>query len=347
MAQLSDVDLRALLPDMNITVPKYATPFSEEQVQPASIDLRLDRIYWRPQRIRLDIDLSSRFRASILSRRPTYRTDAGQRGKFKLKPGEILMARTLEEFTIPKGYSGEIFTRSTFARLGIIVTFGGYINPGYRGHMPLQVANFGHHTVVLPPMISVCQLVLHKLTHEPEHVYGDIDKRSKYDDDDGGPSRWGMDEIIRSTQEALGAANIPDDEQEKILPIILRRDLSTQLRFERFLRSARQVDLDSSVTALDAFSRRERVSKIWYNAYQATIAASVLLIGASIGSIFGLSIGEKGYGPIHFVLWIITGVVTVIAGFAVWNRLTGRQTDFLLPQDLDDIRAAEQSGNDY
>lgn len=343
MGQLSDRELKALLHAMSMWVPHYAAPFSEDQVQPASIDLRVDRVHWRPQNIRLlPIDLSSRLRASILSRRPTYQSELPARGKFKLRPGDIIMGRTLEKFTIPKGYAAEIFTRSSFARLGLSVTFGGYINPGYRGHMPLQIKNLGKHTIWLPPMIPVCQLVLHELTSEPEHAYGDLDARSKYDDDDGGPSRWYMDAIIRSNQQALGTANVPEGEQEKILSLILRRDLSTQLRFEKFLRRATQTELEHADTILDAFARHERWSRIRYGAFISSIAFAILLDGASIGAIFGLPVGETTYGKIHFVLWGLSIVVTLIALAAGWHRLTARETDFLLPEDLAEIRAGQQ-----
>lgn len=322
-------------------VPPYAIPFRNEQVQPASIDLRVDRVHWKDQRLPLPIDLSTRLRTSILSRRPTYRTDAGARGRFKLRPGGIIMGRTLEKFTIPKGYAAEIFTRSSFARLGLLVTFGGYINPGYRGHMPLQIKNLGKHTIWFQPMISICQLVLHQLSSEPEHAYGDFDARSKYTDDDGGPSRWEMDGIIRETQEALGAANVPEEEQTKILAIMLRRDTSTQLRFEKFLRKARQEDLERADTALDAFAKREQLARIFYTIYMSTIVVALLLDGASLGAIFGLLPGGTSYSAVHLGLWALSFLMTLIALSAGWNRATRRETDFLLPEDLAEIRAQD------
>lgn len=343
MGQLSDRELRALLPQMNFEVPDYATPFDDKQVQPASIDLRVDRVHWRKQWVfRFPIDLSSRFRASILTKRPMYQTSTGPRGKFRLGPGAIIMGRTLEKFTIPNGYAAEIFTRSSFARLGILATFGGYINPGYRGHMPLQIRNLGEHAIVLPPMISICQLVLHELTSIAEHPYGDVDARSKYDDDDGGPSRWEMDAIIAANQQALGSANVPNEEQEKILPLILRCDLSTQLRFDRFLRRAKEADLQNADALLDAFAGKEKRFRFFYGLFTSSIAAALLLDGASIGSIFGLPVGETTYGPIHYTLWAVSAVVSLIALRVGWIRLTARQTDFLLPEDLASIRSARK-----
>ncbi len=341
--QLADKDLRALLPQMDITVPSYATKFDERQIQPASIDLRVDRVHWRAQRLPFPIDLSTRFRGSILSRRPTYRSDLGPRGRFELRPGAVVMGRTLEEFTIPSEYAAEIFTRSSFARLGLIVTFGGFINPGYRGHMPLQIKNLGPHTIWLPAMIPVCQLVLRQLTQLPEREYGHAALHSKYHDDDGGPSRWWEDSLIQSSQAALGAANVPDEEQEKLIEIILRRDLSTQLRFEKFVRRASQTDISSVDTALDGFARSERSARIKYRLLSSSIALAVLLVGASIGAVFGMPMGETTYGKYHFILWGVTLLVVIIAAFAGWQRLTARETDFMLPEDIAEMRSRDQN----
>jgi hypothetical protein len=208
--------------------------------------------------------------------------------------------------------------------------------------MPLQIKNLGEHTIVLPPMISICQLVLHQLTSSAEHPYGDVDARSKYDDDDGGPSRWEMDAIISANQQALGSANVPVEEQNKVLPVLLRCDLSTQLRFDKFLSRAKEADLQNADVILDAFASREKRFRFLYGLFTASIAAAVLLDGASIGAVFGMPVGETTYGRIHFALWAASAVVSLIALRVGWIRLTARETDFLLPEDLAAIRAGQR-----
>ena len=45
---LSDRDLHGLLPQMNFETDDTSRPFEPgSQVQPCSIDLRLDRVFWR------------------------------------------------------------------------------------------------------------------------------------------------------------------------------------------------------------------------------------------------------------------------------------------------------------
>jgi dCTP deaminase len=162
---------------MNITTPDYGPAFdADSQVQPASIDLRVDRVYWKRQRVRFPIDLTNKLSTRMSSRR-TYKQELGGSGKFRLGPGEIIMARTLEEFTVPPGYSAEIFTRSSFGRLGLLITCAGYINPGYRGRMPLQIKNLGKDRVYLKPFTAVCQLVIKQLSSPPQRAYDRVPGR--------------------------------------------------------------------------------------------------------------------------------------------------------------------------
>ena len=329
---------------MDITTAEYAPPFDiDEQVQPASIDLRVDRVFWRRQRLRRPIDLTNRLSATFSSR-PTYKSDLGARGKFRLAPGDIVMTRTLEEFTIPEGYSAEIFTRSSFGRLGLSVTCAGYINPGYRGHMPLQIANLGKDTIYFQPLISVCQLVVKQLTRVPERTYGSLDLRSKYANDDGGPSRWWMDSIIRKNQQSLGATNMPEEAQEALLSFMLQRDLSTQLRFEQFLAKAKAVDLETRESTLDAFAQQENRSMMRGRILTGGYAVLLALVGASIGAVFSTPFNEMHYSPFHIALWLITIAAIVYYVPVTIKKLTARETDFLLLQDLDAIRVRTGNG---
>jgi hypothetical protein len=261
------------------------------------------------------------------------------RGKFRLKPGELVMTRTLEKFTVPEGYSAEIFTRSSFGRLGLSVTCAGYINPGYRGHMPLQIKNLGRETIYFPPLISVCQLVVREVSSEPERPYGSRDLRSKYADDDGGPSRWWMDSIIQKNQEALGATNMPSAAQQTLLQIILNRDHSTQVRFRRFLASAKAIDLETVESALEAFAGREQGARMRERLLTGAGGLVLLLIAASITAIFSTPFNEQKYGTTHIILWIVTILACGVYLPVAYKKLAARETDFLLPEDLDEILA--------
>ena len=171
---LCDRDLRLLLPDLRVLVEEGSDPFDAEvQVQPASIDLRLSHVFWRPQR-RFPVDLRRTRLLEIQPRRYYRKVRLGLGETMTLKPGELLLGRTLEEFTIPNGYAAELIGRSSFARMGLMISAtGGFINPGWRGRMPLQLVNFGPNPIRLVAELPICQILIAKLTGIEERPYGD------------------------------------------------------------------------------------------------------------------------------------------------------------------------------
>ena len=86
----------------------------------------------------------------------------------EVKPNEILFAQIYEQISIPDYMSARVEGRSRVARLGISVhCTGDYINPGFAGAMPLQIINHNYFPVVLYPYISICQMILYRLSDEP------------------------------------------------------------------------------------------------------------------------------------------------------------------------------------
>ncbi|MDP9024462.1 MAG: dCTP deaminase [Candidatus Eremiobacteraeota bacterium] len=339
--QLSDIELDALLPDLNITTPAYAEAFDQDkQVQPASIDLRVDRVVWLPQRSPATVDLTTRLAADLASRRQVFRSDLGERGVMRLKPGGIIMARTLEEFTMPEGHAGQIFTRSSFGRLGLSVTCNaGYINPGYRGHMPLQIVNCGRSAIHLPPEIAICQLVVYKLTSASRRAYGATDLRSKYANDDGGPSRWWLDTIIQNAQAVFGSAALPNPVQDDLIRFVLDRDVSMGDRLERFLPKASLTQRESTDAVLEAFATAEQRSMSFDRLQTWAGAAPVVLLSASIGSLYSTPFNGVGYSWLHYALWTLTIASAIVCVPIYRRKLRQRNVDYFLPADLARIRA--------
>ncbi len=199
---LADVDIRARLSALQVEVPDGAPAYdAAEQVQPCSIDLRLDRVFWEPLRSSgwlgrridlvdpkpLDLDWTVHWKESRI----------GSSERMLLRPGEILLARTLEQFTIPPDCAGLIEGRSSFARLGLAIhCTGGFINPGWRGHMPLQLVNQGPVAISIAPHLPLCQLFLIKLSSEPALPYGASGQVYSSGVDDGGPSRWFRGKLV-------------------------------------------------------------------------------------------------------------------------------------------------------
>lgn len=130
-----------------------------------------------------------------------------------------------ETFTIPSACAGKLEGRSSFARMGLAVHCSAdFINPGYRGHMPLQLVNLGKGSVRLFPQVPICQLVLVRLSSPPERVYGARELFSKYMDDDGGPSYWWRDKRIADLQAAFREFDVSERVQNEILELIGPRE---------------------------------------------------------------------------------------------------------------------------
>lgn len=156
---LSDRDLRQIIPEMAFETDDHTRPFDlETQVQPCSIDLRLDRRFWIPRRpfssrlFRRSLDLRSSVTGEIDVRRLFMTWSLHKDEGITVKPGEMILGRTFEKFTVPNGFAGKLEGRVSFSRLGLSVhCTGDFINPGWRGRMPLQIVNHGVVPITLAP----------------------------------------------------------------------------------------------------------------------------------------------------------------------------------------------------
>jgi len=148
-------------------------PFEEDNLQPASIDLRLGSTYYK-------YNLDNHY---ILGE--VIDTEKVEKNKFKtllLKSNEAAFIGIHEKITIPKNAIGIIFPRSSITRLGIqIITT--YMNPGYSGYMPLTIINHTDLPITLKPGYRVAQLILLALNSLPEKQYKDSDDTKYYNED--------------------------------------------------------------------------------------------------------------------------------------------------------------------
>jgi deoxycytidine triphosphate deaminase len=201
---LADRDLRTLLPQIDVHVEEGAEAFDPgAQLQPASLDFRLSHVFWKPQK-RFPIDLRKARLLEVQPRRYYKRVQLAFGETITIRPRELLLGRTLEEFAVPNGFAAELTGRSSFARHGLMVsTTGGFINPGWRGRMPLQLVNLSPNAIRLVAGLPICQVRFVKLTDLAERPYGHEDLQSKYVNDDGGPSYWWRDKRIKALHERL------------------------------------------------------------------------------------------------------------------------------------------------
>lgn len=157
---LSDRDLKRLLPKLDIRVERGFPAFDPEaQIATCSIDLRLGSSFWRPRKRKIALDLRKPRLFEVQPSRYYRRESLAEGQVIVIKPGQLLLAQTLEQFTVPNGHMFDLTGRSSFARLGLMVNVtGGHINPGWRGHMTLQLVNTSLRLFELPQVYRFAKL---------------------------------------------------------------------------------------------------------------------------------------------------------------------------------------------
>jgi deoxycytidine triphosphate deaminase len=311
---LTDNEIRERLGELEFVCDNPEYPFApEDQIQPCSIDLRLSNVFWEPSR-RSPIDLR---RSQLLELAPHryWRQRVLKLGDhITLRPGRLLLGRVYEMFVIPKNCAGKIEGRSSFARLGLSVhCTADFLNPGYRGHMPLQLMNFSPNPIRIFPYLPICQLMLVPLAQQPAKTYGAAELQSKYMDDDGGPSYWWRDKRIAQVQAIFRSSDIALETQEFLLRRIGVVDPEIIERFERFVEHMPSAKRESADTILDTFSRGEDRLRV---RDRITKGASYALFGifgsATVGSFF-----IRPFGLLHYFIWTVTALLTWPFGAAL------------------------------
>jgi dCTP deaminase len=99
---------------------------------------------------------------------------------FIIHPGEFVLGITMEELTLPDDIGARIEGRSSWGRLGLIIhSTAGYIDPGFKGRLTLEISNIGSLPILLYPGMKICQLAFEGLS-SPAKIPYNKRKSSKY-----------------------------------------------------------------------------------------------------------------------------------------------------------------------
>ena len=169
---LSDRDIRSELAAGRVKVE----PFEAKMVQPSSVDVRLDRFFRVFENHKYEsID------PSIEQSELTREIAVGSDDFFILHPGEFVLASTYEVITLPDDIAGRLEGKSSLGRLGLLThSTAGFIDPGFSGHITLELSNVANLPVKLFPGMKIGQLCLIKLSSPAEHPYGSALYGSRY-----------------------------------------------------------------------------------------------------------------------------------------------------------------------
>ena len=160
---LSDRDIRAEITAGRVKVE----PFTEAMVQPSSVDVRLDRFFRVFENHKYSV-----IDPSIEQPDLTREVAVGADEFFILHPGEFVLASTYEVITLPDDIAGRLEGKSSLGRLGLLThSTAGFIDPGFSGHITLELSNVANLPVKLFPGMKIGQLCLIKLSSPAEHPY--------------------------------------------------------------------------------------------------------------------------------------------------------------------------------
>jgi len=180
---LSDRDIRAEIASGRIGID----PFDEADVQPASIDLRVDRFFRTFHNHRYEVIDVKRSMEDL-----TEVIEVKEEEAFILHPGEFVLGSTREYVSLPNDLVARLEGKSSLGRLGLLIhSTAGFVDAGFEGHLTLELSNVANLPITLYPNMKIGQISFFRLTSEAEYPYGSRGIGSKYQGQRGPtPSRY-------------------------------------------------------------------------------------------------------------------------------------------------------------
>ena len=179
---LSDGDIRKAIANGRIGIE----PFSEDDVQPSSVDLHVDSMFRTFNNHRhpfIDVKKPMEDLTELM--------DVGS-DPFILHPGEFVLGSTSEYVKLPNDLVARLEGKSSLGRLGLLIhSTAGYVDPGFEGHLTLELSNVANLPITIYPGMKIGQISFFQLTSEAENPYGSSKVGSKYQGQRGPtPSRY-------------------------------------------------------------------------------------------------------------------------------------------------------------
>jgi dCTP deaminase len=179
---LSDRTISRLLEEGRIEID----PYDPALLQPSSVDVRVDR-YFRVFRNNLYPYIDVKTAQEDLTELVEI-NDA----PFILHPGEFVLGSTLERVRLPDDIVGRLDGKSSLGRLGLLIhSTAGFIDPGWDGHVTLELSNVANLPITIYRDMKIGQLSFVQMTEPADAPYGSGAIGSKYQGQKGPtPSRY-------------------------------------------------------------------------------------------------------------------------------------------------------------
>ncbi|MFY8026423.1 MAG: dCTP deaminase [Aquiluna sp.] len=169
---LSDGDIRKQLDAGRIKL----NPLNLDLLQPSSIDVRLDRFFRLFDNHKYPY-IDPREQQDELTRF----VEVGSDEAFILHPGEFVLGSTFEYVSLPNDIAARLEGKSSLGRLGLLThSTAGFVDPGFEGHVTLELSNVATLPIKLWPGMKIGQLCFFQLSSPSENPYGSEKYGSRY-----------------------------------------------------------------------------------------------------------------------------------------------------------------------
>ena len=151
-------------------------PLGEGCIQPASVDVHLDRrflVFRNSRRPYIDV------REDVSDLMEMVEID--DETPFILHPGEFVLASTLEHVELPDDLVARLEGKSSLGRIGLLIhSTAGYVDPGWKGHLTLELSNVANLPIALHYGMKIGQISYLRLSTAADNPYGSPSLGSKY-----------------------------------------------------------------------------------------------------------------------------------------------------------------------
>jgi dCTP deaminase len=180
---LSDATIARYLAEGRIEID----PYDESLLQPSSVDVRVDalfRVFHNNRYPFIDVKTPQEDLTELV--------EVNDSQPFVLHPGEFVLGSTLERVALPEDLVARLEGKSSLGRLGLLIhSTAGFIDPGWDGHVTLELSNVANLPITIYPGMKIGQISFMQMTEPATTPYGASALGSKYKGQKGPtPSRY-------------------------------------------------------------------------------------------------------------------------------------------------------------
>ncbi len=151
-------------------------PYDEALVQPSSIDVRLDKFFRLFDNHKYPYIDPAQDQPDL-----TRLVEVEDTESFVLHPGEFVLGSTFEVVSLPDDIAARLEGKSSLGRLGLLThSTAGFVDPGFTGHVTLELSNVATLPIMLWPGMKIGQLCFFRLSSAAESPYGSAKHGSRY-----------------------------------------------------------------------------------------------------------------------------------------------------------------------